>query len=106
MVLAARFSIYLSIYRLCTTSVKGRSLYIYARAMQSAAMAVAVAHGLPLVPPGRIHMYVEGACDADVPGAPGVTLGSGVGPASLSTVARRAGVRALRLPPDVGLCGQ
>ena len=51
MVLAARFSIYLSIYRLCTTSVKGRSLYIYARAMQSAAMAVAVAHGLPLVPP-------------------------------------------------------
>ena len=33
--------------------VKGRSLYIYARAMQSAAMAVAVAHGLPLVPPKR-----------------------------------------------------
>eukprot|EP00964_Phaeocystis_antarctica_P032993 scaffold18698_cov34-Phaeocystis_antarctica.AAC.1 len=33
--------------------VKDGSLYIYPRAMQGTAMVVAVAHGLPLVPPKR-----------------------------------------------------
>lgn len=33
--------------------VKGTSLYVYPRAMRATAMVVAVAHGLPLVPPKR-----------------------------------------------------